>query len=96
MAIGGPGTRYTEIVELSPSGALTKRSRRLPACQTILDAIGNLLADGRQVEEFQLPVLSPGAMTDHGKLFSIDCFVQIELDVPWAKDAKIRVPVTLW
>src|SRR5262245_44770374 len=42
----------TEIVELSPSGTLTKRSRRLPACQTILDAIGNLLADGRQVEEF--------------------------------------------
>ena len=42
----------TEIVELSPSGALTKRSRRLSACQTILDAIGNLLADGRQVEEF--------------------------------------------
>jgi hypothetical protein len=34
------------------SGALTKRSRRLPACQTILNAIGNLLADGRQVEEF--------------------------------------------
>ena len=27
-------------------------SRRLPACQTILNAIGNLLADGRQVEEF--------------------------------------------
>ena len=34
------------------SGALTKRSRGLPACQTILNAIGNLLADGRQVEEF--------------------------------------------
>jgi hypothetical protein len=30
---------------------LTKRSRRLPACQTILNAISNLLADGRQVEE---------------------------------------------
>ena len=27
-------------------------SRRLPACQTILNAIGNLLADGCQVEEF--------------------------------------------
>jgi hypothetical protein len=24
----------------------------LPACQAILDAIGNLLADGRQIEEF--------------------------------------------
>ena len=39
-------------LELSPSDALTKRSRRLSACQTILDAIGNLLADSRQVEEF--------------------------------------------
>ena len=29
-----------------------RSSRRLPACQTILDAIGDLLADGRQVEEF--------------------------------------------
>ena len=27
-------------------------SRRLPACQTILNAIGNLLADGCQFEEF--------------------------------------------
>jgi hypothetical protein len=27
-------------------------SRRLPACQTILNAIGNLLAGGCQVEEF--------------------------------------------
>ena len=27
-------------------------SRRLSACQTILNAIGNLLADGCQVEEF--------------------------------------------
>ena len=33
---------------------MTKMMRldRSPACQTILDAIGNLLADGRQVEEF--------------------------------------------
>src|SRR5262249_60007019 len=34
------------------SATSTKRSRGRPACQTILNAIGNLLADGRQVEEF--------------------------------------------
>jgi hypothetical protein len=32
--------------------ALPKGSQRLPACQTILNAISNLLADGCQVEEF--------------------------------------------
>src|SRR5262249_35568156 len=31
---------------------LPQGSRRLAACQTILNAIGNLLADSRQVEEF--------------------------------------------
>src|SRR5262245_22761888 len=31
---------------------LPKESWRLPACQTILNAIGNLLADRCQVEEF--------------------------------------------
>ena len=51
------------LVELSPSGPrlvgihvagpiLPKGSRRLPACQTILNEIGNLLADDCQVEEF--------------------------------------------
>src|SRR5262249_60000743 len=51
------------LVELSPSGPrlvgihvagpiLPKGSRRLPACQTILNEIGNLLADDCQFEEF--------------------------------------------
>ena len=30
-----------------------------------------------------------------GKLFSIDWFVEIELDVPWAKDPTIRAPIVL-
>lgn len=51
--------------------------------------------EGTYSKEFKLPVSSPGAKTDRGKLFSIDCFVQIELDVPWARDPKIRIPVTL-
>jgi hypothetical protein len=46
-------------------------------------------------QEFSLPVSPLGAVTLRGQLFSIDCFVQIEFDVPWAKDPKIRVPVTL-
>ncbi len=46
-------------------------------------------------QEFQLPVASPGAITARGQLFSIDCFLLIELDVPWAKDPAIRVPITL-
>ena len=47
-----------EAVELSPSEPrlvgipCRKRSRRLPAGQTILNAIGNLLAGDCQVEEF--------------------------------------------
>ena len=53
------------------------------------------LIEGKYVKEFRLPVTSPGAKTDRGKLFSIDCYVQVELDVPWAKDPRIRVPVTL-
>jgi hypothetical protein len=50
--------------------------------------------EGNYSQEFNLPVSSPGAMTARGRLFSIDCFLQIELDVPWAKDPSIRVPVT--
>ena len=36
----------------SASALFQNESRTLPACQTILNAIGNLLADGCQVEEF--------------------------------------------
>ena len=51
--------------------------------------------DGDYTQQFQLPIPAMDLTTDHGQLFSINCFVQIELDVPWAKDPKIRVPVTL-
>lgn len=51
--------------------------------------------EGDYSQQFQLPVSQIGPITTRGELFSIDCFVQIELDVPWAKDPKIRVPITL-
>jgi hypothetical protein len=46
-------------------------------------------------QDFQLPVWTAAPPTVNGKLFSIDWFVQIELDVPWAKDPQIRVPVIM-
>lgn len=51
--------------------------------------------EGRDSREFTLPVAPPGPGPTHGERFSIESFVQIELDVPWAKDPKIRIPVTL-
>jgi hypothetical protein len=46
-------------------------------------------------QEFSLPAETEGPLTARGKLFSIEWFVQVELDVPWAKDPKIRAPVVL-
>lgn len=46
-------------------------------------------------EHFSLNVQIDGPPTAKGKLFSIDWFVQIELDVPWVRDPKIRAPITL-
>jgi hypothetical protein len=46
-------------------------------------------------QDFQLPVWSAAPASTRGQLFSIDWFVQIELDVPWAKDPQIRVPVVM-
>ena len=51
--------------------------------------------EGSYSQEFTLPVSSPGPPTTRGDLFSIDCYVQIELDVPWARDPKVRVPITV-
>lgn len=51
--------------------------------------------EGHYTREFQLPVANPGATTIAGNLFSIDCFLQLEFDVPWAKNPKVRIPVTL-
>ena len=51
--------------------------------------------DDRFSQQFRLPVSLPGPVTTNGERFTIDCFVQVEIDVPWAKDPKLRIPVTL-
>ena len=53
--------------------------------------------EGTYSEQFLLPADAVEGMpvTAKGRLFSIDWFVQVELDVPWAKDPKIRAPITL-
>ena len=45
--------------------------------------------------EFSLPAEVEGPPTTKGKLFSIDWFVEVALEVPWAKDPTIRAPITL-
>ncbi len=56
---------------------------------------GNI--QGRYSERFSLTADSVRKMpmTANGELFSIDWFVQVELDVPWAKDPTIRAPIVL-
>lgn len=58
------------------------------------------ICSSRSLEErfsqtFSLPVELAGPPTLRGTRFSIDWFVQVELDVPWAKDPRIRAPVRL-
>ena len=50
---------------------------------------------GNFTQEFSIPAEITAPLSARGKLFSIDWFVQIQLDVPWAKDPKIRVPIKL-
>jgi hypothetical protein len=50
---------------------------------------------GPYTQDFSLYAETEGPLTAKGKLFSIEWFVQVELDVPWAKDPKIRAPVVL-
>lgn len=54
---------------------------------------GELIASFQQ--EFSLPAQAAGPLSAVGKWFSIDWYVQVELDVPWAKDPTIRVPIHL-
>jgi hypothetical protein len=46
-------------------------------------------------QTFALPCKLAGPPTRRGTNFHIDWFVQVELDVPWAKNPKIRVPIRL-
>lgn len=51
--------------------------------------------EGTFHQKFSLPIQTSAPLTAKGERFSIDWFVQIELDVPWAKDPKIRTPIHL-
>lgn len=46
-------------------------------------------------QTFSLPCNAAGPPTLCGSRFSVDWFVQVELDVPWAKDPKIRAPIRI-
>lgn len=46
-------------------------------------------------QQFRLTAETTAPLSARGKLFSIEWFVQVELDVPWAKDPKIRAPIEL-
>lgn len=50
---------------------------------------------GSYKQEFTLRAETTAPLSAKGELFSIDWFVQVELDVPWAKDPKIRAPIEL-
>ena len=45
--------------------------------------------------DFSLPADFEGPPTAKGAKFSINWFVEIALEVPWAKDPTIRAPITL-
>jgi hypothetical protein len=51
--------------------------------------------DRAHKQDFQLPAVAAGPATNKGQLFTIDWYVQLQLDVPWAKDPKVRIPITL-
>lgn len=45
--------------------------------------------------EFTLEALTDGPISSKGTKFSIDWYVQVDFDVPWAKDPFIRAPIEL-
>lgn len=50
---------------------------------------------GPYKKEFEFTAATSGPLSANGELFSIEWFVQVELDVPWAKDPRVRAPLTL-
>lgn len=49
----------------------------------------------KYAQEFSIPAQIAAPLTARGQKYSIDWFVQVQLDVPWAKDPTIRVPIEL-
>ncbi len=77
------------VNEISP--ASRRQNRHHYRGETVEIAIpGSIL--GSYSEEFSLTTdpVRETPVTAKGKLFSFDWFVQIELDVPWAKDPEVR------
>jgi hypothetical protein len=68
-------------------------SRRYNGKAIEIDMPGSI--HGEYSKEFLITADTAEEMpvTATGKLFSIEWFVQVELDVPWAKDPKIRAPI---
>lgn len=50
---------------------------------------------GSFTQEFSFPAQVAAPVTARGQRFSIDWFVQVEFEVPWAKNPKVRAPITL-
>ena len=50
---------------------------------------------GTYNQQFALTAETTAPLSAQGSLFSIQWFVQIEFDVPWAKDPTIRAPIQL-
>ena len=43
--------------------------------------------------EFSFTVTSKGPYTSTGQKFSVDWFIEVRLDVPWAKDPYVKIPI---
>jgi len=82
------------LVGIENSEAQGHTDRCVHQCDAIEVATPGVF-DGSYKQEFSLLAETEGPLTAKGKLFSIEWFVQVELDVPWAKDPKIRAPVVL-
>ena len=57
-----------------------------------------VIAERQEIEDalsarFMLEVESVGPPTTSGHVFDVDWYVEVTLDVPWAKDPTIRAPI---
>lgn len=91
--LGCRGIRV-RLVGIENSRANGHTDRYVHQCEAIDLGTPGTVA-GLYTQEFSLPAETEAPLTARGELFSIEWFVQVELDVPWAKDPKIRAPVEL-
>jgi hypothetical protein len=85
---------FVQILGIETSTAHGHKDRYLHVGDPIeLECPENLT--GVYTQEFSIPAKTTAPLSASGKLFSIDWFVQVQLDVPWAKDPRIRAPIEL-